>query len=188
MKEHAIGIQAVPYVEDGRLHSHFFGPVEMPEAWLDDFSSETIFFALICLDELKGFNLGGKLPDKGYLYIFLDLSQSEYQMRPIVRYSEVAPTHIVDDFNDLLSLEGHPELTKKMGMRFESVEADAEGHKLLGVPCDWNYPSNPKPLLLTISHLEEDLGFLPQLDGFTYIFFGPKGKELEEAFAKGEIS
>ena len=184
----AIGISVQPYEQDGILHSHFFGAPALPEAWLGDFDIDTLFLAMFNLEEVRPFDKENRLPASGYLYIFIDISQTQYHMRPIVRYSKQTPTHIVDDFNNYLSLETNQKLNKPLGMSFVSINEDAGGHKLLGVPYDWNYETKPKELLLTISHLDDELGFFNALDGFSYIFFGPKENEFDEATLFSEIS
>ncbi len=182
----AIGIRFVPYDKKKHLTNHFFGKPVCPKGMEGEFDDQVLFLGMIHLPEIVPFDKENRLPHTGYLYFFLDVSNPR-RMDPIVRYVETEPEVIIDDYNHLLALEGFSGIETPRGIAFEEVEADAEGCKLLGVPCDWNYPDPPKSdLLLTLDHISEELNFQVQLNGFTYIFFGPKGEEFSGVYGYGE--
>ncbi|MBO4541308.1 MAG: hypothetical protein J5736_04960 [Bacilli bacterium] len=185
----AIGLRFVPYDESKHIKSHFLGaPLAIP-SMQGEFADQVFFLGMIHLPEIATLDHDNLLPHEGYLYFFLDSSTTTRHMKPIVRYVKEEPTLIIDDFNSRPALKDIWGIQKAHGIEFEEVDVDSDGCKLLGVPCDWNYQDPPKsPLLLSISHYDEELDFCPELDGYTYIFFGPKGKEFEEAYGFYEYS
>ncbi len=189
MKEKAIGLRFVPYDEKKHAKSHFLGaPLAIP-AMQDAFEDTVFFLGMIHLPETAKFDKEGLLPHEGYLYFFLDSADTTRKMKPIVRYVKEEPNLIIDDFNARPELEGIHGIQVPHGIEFEEVDADSDGCKLLGIPCDWNYQNPPKDrLLLSINHYDEELDFCPELDGYTYIFFGPKGKEFDGAYGFYEYS
>ena len=185
----AIGLKFVPYDPEKHIKSHFLGAPTVPGGLVDDFPDDVLFLGMIELAKIAKLDEEGALPHEGYLYFFLDTSMTTRHLNPIVRYVKEEPTEIVDDFNDLLALEEYRGANVAKGVEFVEVDADAEGCKLLGVPCDWNYQDPPRnPLLLQLSHFDETLDFLPELDGFTYVFFGNKGEEFDGAYGFYEYS
>lgn len=150
--------------------SKFFGDPTIPGAWANDFDGDTIFLAQIRLDEVAAFDSDGVLPHTGYFYVFLDTCEGEYDLIPIVRYFDGEPDTIVEGFN--ASVDAFERYTEPIGISFFESEVDADGCKLLGVPADWNYEEEAPHLLMQVDHMDETLDFLPQLDGFTYLFFG----------------
>ena len=186
----AIGLRFVPFDEKKHIYNHFFGCPVLPKGLEKELDRDVLFLGQIRLSDIAELDEENHLPHEGYLYFFLDTSETERHMIPIVRYVEEEPNIIVDDFNDRLAKEeGYLGADKARGIEFVKVSAEADNCKLLGVPCDWNYESKPKdPLLLQLSHYDEDLEFLPQLDGYTYVFFGPKGKRFDEAYGFYEYS
>ena len=185
----AIGLKFVPYDEKKHIRNHFLGPAVLPEFLADEFDDDVMFLGMVHLPDIAELDEENHLPHIGYLYFFLDTSRTNRQLGPIVIYSEEEPTICFDDFNNTIAAGECPGADIPHGVEFEKVPGNAEGCKLLGVPCDWAYEKAPKePLLLQISHFDEELDFLPQLDGFTYIFFGPKGKRFEGATAFHEYA
>ena len=68
--------------------SKFFGEAYLPEKWIegDEFSYTEVFICQINLEEVAALDEQKLLPDKGYLYFFMD-----FDVKPvngIVRYSE----------------------------------------------------------------------------------------------------
>ncbi|MCR5349111.1 MAG: DUF1963 domain-containing protein [Bacilli bacterium] len=174
----AIGLKVAPFEGYGSRKSYFFGDPILPISLVDKFDDETFFFGMINLKEIASLDTEGKLPHEGFLYLFLHLLDSfedecPSHFAPVFFYSKVEPTHVVDDFNEVF-LETFPNIGTPKGMAFSAVPEDAMGTKLLGVPYDWNYENKPKELLLTISHLDEELDFCAYIDGLSYVFFGPK--------------
>ena len=183
----AIGLRLVPY-EEKHLKNHFFGSPLLPES-MQDFDESVMFLGMVHLPDIASLDKENKLPHEGYLYFFLDTREGSRHLLPIVRYSKEEPAFIVDEFNDELAEDEYKGIEKPVGVEFAEVGDDDEGCKLLGVPCDWNYPDPPKtPLLLSLSHYDEGLSFLSHLDGYTYVFFGPKGHEYDGAYGFYEYS
>ncbi len=156
------------------LASRFFGDPVLPEAWLEELTEDVFFFCQIALSDLAEWDLDGVFPHSGYLYIFLDTSEGEYSLKPIVRYLDGEPDIVVGEFNKVVV--GFEEYTQVIGITFEACEIDEDCTRLLGLPSDWNYEEESPHLLLQIDHMDEGIDFLPHLDGFTYLFFG---KDLE---------
>ena len=185
----AIGLRFVPFDEKRHALNHFLGTPVLPKSLMEDFDDDVLFLGQIRLADIADLDEENHLPHEGYLYFFLDTSETERRLIPIIRYVEEEPNIFIDDFNDRLAKDGYPSADKARGIEFVKVPADDEGCKLLGVPCDWNYETAPKdPLLLQLSHYDEGFNFLPQLDGYTYIFFGPKGRRFDEAYGFYEYS
>ena len=184
----AIGLRFVPYEESKHADCHFLGGPLLPKSLVDCFGDEVLFLGMIDLEKVAEFDADNVLPHHGHLYFFFDTKRSYRKLEPLFRYSKAELDVMVDDFNEAF-LEECPNATTPLGIEFCLVDEDAEGCKLLGVPCDWNYPDPPKgKLLLTVSHYDAELDFLPVLDGFTYVFFGPEGKSLEEAYCHYEYA
>ena len=185
----AIGLRFVPFDNKKHMLNHFLGAPALPKSLVNELGDDVLFLGQIRLADIADLDEENHLPHVGYLYFFLDTSETDRHLLPIVRYSEEEPKVCIDDFNDRFAEDGYLGADKPRGIEFVSVPADAENCKLLGVPCDWNYESAPKsPLLLQLSHYDADLDFLPQLDGYTYVFFGPKGRRFEEAYGFYEYS
>ena len=184
----AIRLKFVPYDDKKHLLNHFFGHPVVPEGLLDGLDDTVFFLGMIHLPDIADLDPDYRLPHEGNLYFFLDTKDTTRKMRPIVIHSEKEPKEIIDDFNEDLAKE-IPCLQYPVGVEYELVKKDAECCKLLGVPCDWNYAEPPaSKLLLQISHYDEDIEFLPELDGFTYIFFGEEGHEFDQAYGHYEYS
>ena len=58
----------------GVADSKFFGEAYLPESWLDsdEFSLTEVFFCQINLEDVVKYDEQKLLPDKGYLYFFMD--------------------------------------------------------------------------------------------------------------------
>ena len=166
--------------------SKFLGNPVLPEKWLEDFSSETIFLMQLRLEELKDFDEENILPHEGYLYIFLDVSNSEYSMKPIVRYYKGEPTHCLNEFNGVV--DGYEEFTDDYLIEFEKCDDYESGNVLLGKPNDWNYQDEPRRLLLQFDSLDSDMGIFDHLDGLLYFFLGKDLKTFKDVELKEEIS
>ena len=74
-------------IDDKALSSRFFGEAYLPESWLgsDEFSLTEIFFCQIDLEKIAPLNKSGLLPDKGYLYFFIDFDVTP--VKGTVRYA-----------------------------------------------------------------------------------------------------
>ncbi|MGN1044693.1 MAG: DUF1963 domain-containing protein [Candidatus Methanomethylophilaceae archaeon] len=78
--------------------SRMFGDPVVPEGWADSepWTEDEIFMCQINLDDLKGYDTDGLLPEKGYLYFFADMTDG-IVIRPIL--SEDEPDTIYEDCN-----------------------------------------------------------------------------------------
>ena len=190
MNKIAIGLRFVPYVESKHLKSHFLGMPLLPATLAEELNKDNIIFlGQIFLPDIAALDIENRLPHEGYLYFFFDTSNTTRALKPIVRYSKEEPKVLVEGFNESVDLDLYRGIDIPRGVEFYEVDEDDDGCKLLGYPCDWNYMEKPKnPLLLSISHFDEELDFLPELDGYTYIFFGPKGHEFDGAYGFYEYS
>ena len=80
---------AIKIDNDGKLNgSKFFGEAFLPESWIagDEFGCFEVFICQIDLEEVAPFDKNGLLPDKGYLYFFMDFDSKP--VKGIVRYAE----------------------------------------------------------------------------------------------------
>ena len=166
--------------------SRFFGDPTIPEAWSNDFDEDVMFFCQIRLADLAELDTEGVFPHTGYLYIFLDTRNGDYELEPIVRYYAGEPDTIIDGFNE--AVEEYEQYNHAIGITFCESEIDADGCRLLGIPSDWNYAEEPPHLLMQIDHLDETLSFLSHLDGFTYLFFGEDLEQFTDVQIMQEFS
>lgn len=149
--------------------SKFFGVPTVPSELQDKFSEDVIFFAQIRLSDIAELDTENKLPHTGYLYLFLDIEMYPYQA--MAYYYDGEPTVVIDDFNEIEPQFAH--LNEDWIMSFESVDDTFDGTRLFGVPSS-DYETNEE-LLLQFDPLDENIGFLDNIDGYAYFFFG-KGK------------
>ena len=166
--------------------SKFLGSPVLPEKWLDSFNDETIFLMQIRLSDIKDLDEENKLPHEGYLYIFLDVSNSEYSLKPIVKYYKNEPTHVLTGFNDIV--DGYEEFVDDYLIEFEKCDDYDSGNKLLGKPNDWNYAEESDELLFQFDPLDSDMGIFSHLDGLIYFFFGKDRKLFKDVTICEEIS
>lgn len=146
--------------------SKFFGAPVLPAGWTDMFSEDVIFFAQIRLSDIAKLDTQNRLPHKGYLYLFLDIEMYPYQA--MAYYYDGEPVVVVDDFNEVEPQFAH--LNEDWLMSFEPVDEDFDGIRLFGVPSS-DYETDGE-LLLQFDPLAENTGFLDNIDGYAYFFFG----------------
>ena len=154
--------------------SKFCGVPVLPAGWLDRFSDDVIFFAQIRLADIAKLDTENKLPHTGYLYLFLDVEMYPYQV--LTYYYNGEPNVVIDDFN-----EAEPQfsyLNQDWLMSFELSDDKAEGIKLFGVPSS-GYETD-KELLLQFDPLSANTGFLEDVDGYAYFFFGKDRNNVDE--------
>ncbi|MBR2611518.1 MAG: DUF1963 domain-containing protein [Clostridia bacterium] len=183
----AIGIR-LKKAEEGYdpSRSKFFGDPTVPQGWEESFSEDTFFLCQINLEDLASFEEAKVLPDKGYLYIFLDTEEGDYDLRPDVRYTAEDPEVIYDDFNG--EVVDYEKFTEAYLMEFYETDDDADGIRLFGVPSDWNYESEAPKMLLQYDPLDNESGFLDHLDGFLYFFFGKDERDFDAITLMEEYS
>ncbi len=156
--------------------SHLFGSPIVPESLNDTVNTldaDVMFFGQIELSELAGLDTEDRLPHEGFLYLFLDTASYPYEA--IVFHSTDAPLYIVDDFNSEVS--GFEKFTVPFAMKFEKAAGDAEGTKLFGVPS-WERSCEDE-LLMQFDPLDNDTGFLFDIDGYAFFVFGDKDRTPE---------
>lgn len=146
--------------------SKFFGAPVMPAEWQERFSEDIIFFGQIRLSDIAELDTENKLPHTGYLYLFLDIEMYPYQA--MAYYYDGEPNVIVDDFNEAEVQFAH--LNEDWLMSFEPADEDFDGTRLFGVPSS-GYETDEE-LLLQFDPLAESTGFLDNIDGYAYFFFG----------------
>lgn len=80
--------------------SKFLGAPTMPEEWLSDgtLSDDDFFFCQIKLSELREHTSCTLLPEKGFLYIFLTITE-DGTFKPNVQLTTEEPDALIDDFN-----------------------------------------------------------------------------------------
>ena len=150
--------------------SKFFGAPVLPAGWPEMFSEDIIFFGQIRLSDIAELDTENKLPHTGYLYLFLDIEMYPYQA--MAYYYDGEPNVVVDDFNEAEVQFAH--LNEDWLMSFEPADEDFDGTRLFGVPSS-GYETDEE-LLLQFDPLAESTGFLDNIDGYAYFFFG-EGKE-----------
>ena len=165
--------------------SKFLGNPTLPENWVNKFAGSVIFLLQIRLEEIKDLDEDNLLPHEGYLYFFLDVADSEYSMKPIVKYYKGEPTELITGFNDVV--DGYEEYVDDYLVEFSTCDDYEDGMKLFGKPNDWNYDGEPGKLLFQFDPLATDMGIFSHLDGLLYFFFG-KDKNFKDVSLLEEIS
>lgn len=158
--------------------SKFFGTPTLPMEWEDDFYDDEIFLCQIRLADIAHLDAENKLPHTGYLYVFIYTGDGKYHLSADVRYFDGEPTLAIDDFN--AEVDGYERFNEAYLMEFYPVEEDADCTRLLGVPCDWNYEDEPKKMLMQFDPCDSEMGFLDEIDGFLYFFFGKDTKDFSK--------
>ncbi len=166
--------------------SKFLGNPTLPEKWLDKFADTVIFLLQIRLSDIASLDKENKLPHEGYLYIFLDTTNSEYSLTPIVKYYKGEPDHVLSGFNEIV--DGYEEYNEDYLIEFSECDDYESGNKLLGKPNDWNYADEPNELLFQFDPLDSDMGIFSHLDGLIYFFFGQDRKNFKDVVIMEEIS
>lgn len=146
--------------------SKFFGAPVLPDGWPEMFSEDIIFFGQIRLSDIAELDTENKLPHTGYLYLFLNIETYPYQA--MAYYYDGEPNVVVDDFNEAEVQFAH--LNEDWLMSFEPADEDFDGTRLFGVPSS-GYETDEE-LLLQFDPLAESTGFLDNIDGYAYFFFG----------------
>ena len=166
--------------------SKFLGSPVMTEKMSESFNQTTIFLLQLRLSDLKDLDKENRLPHEGYLYVFLDVENSEYQMKPIVKYTKEEPTVCVGQFNEIV--DGYEEYVDDYLITFEECDDYETGNKLFGKPNDWNYAEESDELFLQFDPLDSEMGIFQQLDGLLYFFFGKDRKTFKDVKLMEEIS
>ena len=163
----AIGIKLTKAAKDSDpAVSKFFGDPVVPRSLSKRDWGEFLFFCQIELSKIAPFDVDGRLPRTGRLYIFLDDANSA--LTPTVFYTQKEPDTVLDGFNEFYG--ERQALTQAWEIHFSAVADDAEGHKLFGSPAsDWY--REEKSLFLQFDPLEDPTGFFDAADGFLYLFF-----------------
>lgn len=152
--------------------SKFFGIPTVPAGWQDRFSDDVIFFAQLRLADIAALDTDNQLPHTGYLYLFLDTGMYPYRAMAF-RY-DGEPTVAIDNFNETVPRFAH--LTEDWLMHFAPVDETTDGIRLFGVPA--SDPDTEEELLLQFDPLAESTGFLDDIDGYAYFFFGSDRSDI----------
>ena len=166
--------------------SKFLGSPVLPKKWLNMFNEQTIFLMQLRLSDIKDLDEENLLPHEGYLYIFLDVSNSEYSLKPLVKYTKSEPTHCLNGFNDIV--DGYEQYVDDYLIEFEKCDDFANGNKLFGKPSDWPYAEEPDDLLLQFDPLDSEMGLFSHLDGLIYFCFSKDRKTFKDVSVIEEIS
>ena len=187
MPKKAIRIKIKPADENYDLAaSKFFGTPTIPGEWLSDFDEYTMFFCQIRLADIANSDTENILPHTGYLYVFLDTYESEFNLVPIVRYYDGEPDTAVDDFN--AEVPEYEQFTEAYLMEFSECEDYGDGTKLLGIPRSIPEEDTEGKMLMQFDPLDTDMGFLSHLDGFFYLFFGEDERDFSSITAISDFS
>ncbi len=156
------------YGEHDVAASKFYGSPVVPKEWADRFTDDVIFLAQIRLADIAKYDKDNRLPHTGYLYFFLDTETYPYY--PMVDYYAGEPDMVIEDFNCLDEQYAH--LNTPYLMSFGLCDEAASGNKLFGVPAGQRESEGGGKLLLQFDPLDFEMGFLDNIDGYAYFFFG----------------
>ncbi len=164
--------------EHDYFRSKFFGPPIIPQEWEERFGEHIAFLGQIRLDEIAPFDPENRLPHTGYLYFFVDTECYPYDVW--VEYYDGEPNLVVEDFNEYDHV--FAELTTSYLMTFEECDEYENCTRLFGKPSS-GYDESFAPLLLQYDPLDNEAGFLDEIDGYVYIFCDTKDMDdLEPDF------
>lgn len=152
--------------------SKLFGAPLVPLDWEDKFAEDILFFGQIRLSDIAALDTENKLPHTGYLYLFLDTEMYPYMAW--AEYYDGEPNLVIDDFNEAEPQFSH--LNQAFLMSFSTEEGDCDGTKLFGKP---SFGEHEGELLLQFDPLDNDTGFLNEVDGYAYFFFGKGRKRID---------
>ena len=155
--------------------SKMLGSPTVPKEIVDELPDEAMFLMQIKLEDIKDLDKENLLPHKGYLYVFLDVTDGIYDMIPIVKYYGGEPETVYTQFNE--EVEGFETFIDDFIIEFEECDEDAEGNKLLGSAGDWQFSEEQGKLFLQIDPLDDnEMGLFPTFDGYIYLFFDDEDK------------
>lgn len=158
------------------LASKLFGAPVFPLEWKDkytEFMDDIVFFGQIRLSDIAHLDTENRLPHTGYLYFILDTELFPYT--GWAEYYDGEPKLVIDDFNEITRFR---HLNQAFLMSFEEADEDYDGNKLFGVPS--SSPDEDSKLLLQFDPLDVPTGFLEEIDGYAYFFFGEDDSKLDE--------
>ena len=98
-----------------------------------------------------------------------------YPYQAMAYYFDGEPNVVIDDFNKAEPQFAH--LCEDWVMTFEAADDAADGIKLFGTPSS-GYQSDTA-LLLQFDPLAYDTGFLENIDGYAYFFFGEDVHDID---------
>ena len=103
------------------------------------------------------------------------------------RMTSVAERFFVDGFNEIV--DGFEQYNQDFLIEFEKCEDEADGHKLLGHPADWQYQETTEQLLFQLDPMAcEKMNLFPTFDGFLYFFFGDDLNDFSKVTLVEDIS
>lgn len=160
--------------------SKFLGSPVLPEGLAEKLPSTVLFLMQINLADIKDLDEENILPHEGYLYFFLDTAEGPYDLKPIVKYYKGEPTDLYTNFNEVV--DGYEECVTPFLITFEKCDDEEGGHKLLGVPGEWQFAEEAENrLLFQFDPMEQPgLDLFPTFDGYMYFFFGKDLKKFNQ--------
>ena len=191
----AIRIMLSKTEEELFCKSKWWGNPDIPQGF--EFDTSLMFLCQIRCDELKFFDCENVFPDRGMLYFFCDIAyylgyyddfdppssplwDTEYVK---VYYSD---NEDFESYGQVIFDDDYFPRIKERKIDFKIVDDSEEGHKLLGVPYQFEYEDWPEPCqswinLLQIDSDEDDDYNLTFMDmGMVYIIIDPKDLEKRE--------
>lgn len=167
--------------------SKMLGNPVLPKKTMDSLPQTAMFLMQIRLEDIKDLDEENILPHTGYLYFFLDTDDGLYSLKPIVLYYKGQPKYFVDGFNEIV--DGFEQYNQDFLIEFEKCEDEADGHKLLGHPADWQYQETTEQLLFQLDPMaSEEMNLFPTFDGFLYFFFGDDLNDFSKVTLVEDIS
>lgn len=158
--------------------SCFFGAPDLPEAWLEnEFGEGELFLCQVRCADLAPYDPEGRLPHRGMLYLFLDITEEEYL--PAVRYWDGEGPLCRVDFNEGMS--ERYELLQEYAVAFSSCQEEEDeeygasgvgGCKWLGYPAqlpDFSLGSHFVQLFQYDPAAHPDWNFLADRDRMVYV-------------------
>jgi len=157
--------------------SKLFGAPCFPVEWEDkytEYMDDIIFFGQIRLEDIAHLDTENRLPHTGYLYLLLDTELFPYT--GYTEYYDGEPRLVIDDFNEITRFA---HLNQAFLMSFEESDEDYDGTKLFGIPS--SLPDEDGKLLMQFDPLDEPTGFLEEIDGYAYFFFGEGDSKFKDS-------
>ncbi len=175
--------------EDLFCRSKWWGNPDIPEGF--DFDDSLMFLCQIRCEDLVGHDKNGILPHKGMLYFFCDIAyylgyydDFDPPSGPLWNHEYVKVYYLenVDEdlFRQIVFDDDCFPYIKERKIEFELVGENCDGHKLLGVPYqfeyeDWEHPCEGWMNLLQVDSDEDDDYDLMFMDmGMLYVIINPE--------------
>lgn len=156
--------------------SHFFGCVDMPEAWFKEFKDEEFLLAQLRCSEIKS----SLLPSVGMLYLFMNSVSNKIHIK-YLPYEEDEPNKLIRvDFNE--AVDCCYDIKSEFTVDFKEVEDEGgvSGMKLFGLPASLQEGELYGPEAGHVLFFQYDPlaagseAFLNEIDGYLYYLIKPE--------------